>query len=31
VEELKSGLHEQRAEIVKERYGHLLKPKRKAK
>ncbi len=31
VEELKSGLHAQRAEIVKERYGHLLKPKRKAK
>jgi bifunctional DNA-binding transcriptional regulator/antitoxin component of YhaV-PrlF toxin-antitoxin module len=31
VEELKSGVQEQRAQIVKERYGHLLKPKRKAK
>jgi bifunctional DNA-binding transcriptional regulator/antitoxin component of YhaV-PrlF toxin-antitoxin module len=31
VEELKSGLLEQRAEIVKERYGHLIKRKRKAK
>ncbi len=31
VDELKSGVQEQRAEIVKERYGHLLKPKRKAK
>jgi bifunctional DNA-binding transcriptional regulator/antitoxin component of YhaV-PrlF toxin-antitoxin module len=31
VEDLKSGLHEQRAEIVKERYGHLPKAKRKTK
>jgi bifunctional DNA-binding transcriptional regulator/antitoxin component of YhaV-PrlF toxin-antitoxin module len=31
VEDLKSGVLEQRAEIVKERYGHLVKPKRKAK
>jgi bifunctional DNA-binding transcriptional regulator/antitoxin component of YhaV-PrlF toxin-antitoxin module len=31
VEDLKAGLHEQRAEIVKERYGHLLKAKRKTK
>ena len=29
--ELKSGLQEQRAEIVKERYGHLIKPKRRIK
>jgi bifunctional DNA-binding transcriptional regulator/antitoxin component of YhaV-PrlF toxin-antitoxin module len=31
VEELKSGLQEQRAEIVEARYGHLTKHKRKAK
>jgi bifunctional DNA-binding transcriptional regulator/antitoxin component of YhaV-PrlF toxin-antitoxin module len=31
VEELKSGIQEQRAEIVEARYGHLLKRKRKEK
>jgi bifunctional DNA-binding transcriptional regulator/antitoxin component of YhaV-PrlF toxin-antitoxin module len=31
VEELKSGLQEQREQIVKGRYGHLVKRQRKAK
>jgi bifunctional DNA-binding transcriptional regulator/antitoxin component of YhaV-PrlF toxin-antitoxin module len=31
VQELKSGALEQRAQIVKVRYGHLVKPEREAK